>query len=187
MVKKKAGYVLFEIHMYSFLVRGNGGEKWRFQDVYFPNNILFQFSSVQSLSRVWLFVTPWIATHQASLSITGSRSSLKLMCIEWVMPSSHLILCRPLLLLPSIPPSIRVFSNESTLRMRWPKYWSFSFSISPSNEHPGLISFRMDWLDLLAVQGTLKSLFQHYSSFMLILKSFTYSSTPLLTKSIHRQ
>ena len=109
------------------------------------------------------------------------------MCIECVMPSSHLFLCCPLLLLPSIPPSIRVFSNESTLRMRWPKYWSFSFSISPSNEHPGLISFRMDWLDLLAVQGTLKSLFQHYSSFMLILKSFTYSSTPLLTKSIHRQ
>ena len=123
-----------------------------------------QFSSVQSLSRVWLFVTPWIAASQASLSITNSRSLPKLMCIKSVRPSSHLILCRPLLLLPPIPPSIRVFSNESTLRMRWPKYWSFSFSISPANEHPGLISFRMDWLDLLAVQGTLKSLLQHHSS-----------------------
>ena len=118
-------------------------------------------SSVQSLSRVRLFSTPWIAARQASLSITNSRSSLKLMSIESVMPSSHLILCRPLLLLPPIPPSIRVFSNESTLCMRWPKYWSFSFSISPSKEHPELISFRMDWLDLLAVQGTLKSLLQH--------------------------
>ena len=117
----------------------------------------YQFSSVQSLSRVQLFATPWIAAHQASLSITNSRSSPKLMSIESVMPSNHLILCRPLLLLPPIPPSIRVFSNESTLHMRWPKYWSFSFSISPSNEHPGLI-FRMDWLDLRAVQGTLKSL-----------------------------
>ena len=113
-----------------------------------------QFSSVHSLSRVWLFATPWITAHQASLSITNSRSSRKLMSIESVMPSSHLILCHPLLLLPSIPPSIRVFSNESTLRMRWPKYCSFSFSISPSKEIPGLISFRMDWLDLLAVQGT---------------------------------
>ena len=116
-----------------------------------------QFSSVQSLSRVWFFVTPWIAAHQASLSMTNSRSSPKLMSIESVMPSSRLILCRPLLLLPPIPPSIRVFSNESTLCMRWPKYWSFSFNISPSNEHPGLISFRMDWLDLLAVQGTQES------------------------------
>ena len=123
-----------------------------------------QFSSVQSLSRVWLFATPWIAALQACLSITGSRSLLKLMPIESVMPSRHLTLCRPLLLLPPIPPSIRVFSNESTLCMRWPKYWSFSFSISPSNEHPGLISFRMDWLDLLAVQGTLKSLLQYHSS-----------------------
>ena len=121
------------------------------------------FSSVQSLSHVWLFVTPWIAAHQASLSTTNSQSSPKLMCIESVMPSSHLILCRPLLLMPPIPPSIRVFSNESTLSMRWPKYWSFSLSISPSNEHPGLISFRVDWLDLLAVQGTLKSLLQHHS------------------------
>ena len=108
--------------------------------------------------------TPWIAARQASLSITNSRSLLKLMFIESVMPSSHLILCRPLLLLPPIPPGIRVFSKESTLGMRWPKYWSFSFSISPSNEHPGLICFRMDWLDLLAVQGTLKSLLQHHSS-----------------------
>ena len=123
-----------------------------------------QFSLVQSLSRVQLFVTPWTRAHQASLSITNSRSPPKLMCIESVMPSSHLILCRPLLLLPPIPPSIRVFSNESALRMRWPNYWSFSFSISPSNEHPRLISFRMDWLDLLAVQGTLKSLLQHHSS-----------------------
>ena len=109
--------------------------------------------SVQSLSRVRLFATPWIAALQASLSNANSRSLLKLMPIESVMPSSHLILCRPLLLLPPIPPSIRFFSNESTVCMRWPKYWSFSFSISPSNEHPGLISFRMDWLDLLAVQG----------------------------------
>ena len=122
-----------------------------------------QFSTVQSLSRVRLFAIPWIAAHQASLSITKSRSSLKLKSIESVMPSSHLILCRPLLLLPPIPPTIRVFSNESTLCMRWPKYWSFSFSISPSKEHPGLISFRMDWLDLLAVQRTLKSLLQHHS------------------------
>ena len=123
-----------------------------------------QFSSVLSLSRVWLFVTPWITACQASLSITNSWSSLKLMFMESVMPSRHLIHCHPLLLLPPIPPNIRVFPNESTLRMRWPKYWSFSFSISPSNEHPGLISFRMDWLDLFAVQGTLKSLLQHQSS-----------------------
>ena len=123
-----------------------------------------QFSSVQSLSRIWLFATPWIAAHQASLSITNSWSSLRLMSIESVMPSSYLILCRPLLLLPLIPPSIRVFSNESTLLMRWTKYWSFSFSIIPSKEHPGLISFRMDWLDLLTVQGTLRSLLQHHSS-----------------------
>ena len=121
-------------------------------------------SSVQSVSRVRLFATPRIAARQASLSITNSQSSLKLMCIESVMPSSHLILCCPLLLLPPIPPSIRVFSNESTLRMRWPKYWSFSFSISPSDEHPGLISFRMDSLALLAVQGTCKRLLQNPSS-----------------------
>ena len=123
-----------------------------------------QFSSVQLLSRVRIFATPWIAAHQASLSITNSRSSLRLTSIESVMPSSHLILGRPLVLLPPISPSIRVFSNESTLRMRWPKYWSFSFGINPSKEIPGLISFRMDWLDLLAVQGTLKSLLQHHSS-----------------------
>ena len=121
-------------------------------------------SSVQSLSHVRLFATPWTTARQASLSITNFWSLLKLMLIESVMPSSHLILCRPLLLLPPIPPSIRVFSNESILRMRWPKYWCFSFSISPSNEPPGLISFRMDWLDLPAVQGTLKSLLQHHSS-----------------------
>ena len=122
------------------------------------------FSSVQSLSHVQLFATPWITAPQATLSIINSWSSLKFMSMESVMPSSHLILCRPLLLLPPIPPSVRVFSNESTLRMRWPKYWSFSFSIIPSKEHPGLIYFRMDWLDLLAVQGTLKSLLQHHSS-----------------------
>ena len=127
--------------------------------------LIIQFSSVQSLSRVRRFATPWIAAHQASLSITNSWSLSKLMSINQVGdPSSHLILCRPLLLLPPIRPSIRVFSNESTLRMRWPKYWSFSSSVSPSKEHPGLISFRMDWLDLLAVQGTLKSLLQHHSS-----------------------
>ena len=122
------------------------------------------YHSVQSLSHVRLFATPWIAARQASLSITNSQSSLRLTSVESVMPSSHCLLCRPLLFLPPIPPSIRVFSNESTLRMRWPKYWSFSFSISPSNEHPGLISFRIDLLDLLAVQGTLKSLLQHHSS-----------------------
>ena len=130
----------------------------------FSKQECYQFSSVQSLSRIWLFATPWIAARQASLSITNSRSSLKLTPIESVKLSSHLILCCPLLLLPPIPPSIRVFSIESTLRMRWPKYWSFSFSISPSKEHPGLISFRMHWLDLLAVQGTLKSFIQHHSS-----------------------
>ena len=129
---------------------------------YFIPNFLthFQFSSVQLLSRVQLFVTPWITARQASLFITNSRSSPKLMSIELVMPSNHLILCRPLLLLPPIPPSIRVFSNESTLRMRWPKYWSFSFIIIPAKKYPGLISFRMDWLDLLAIQGTLKNSFQ---------------------------
>ena len=123
-----------------------------------------QFNSVQLLSRARLFATPWITARQASQSITNSRSSLRLTSIESVMPSSHLILCHPLLLLPPILPSIRVFSNESTLHMRWPKYWSFSFSIIPCKEIPGLISFRMDWLDLLTVQGTLKSLLQHHSS-----------------------
>ena len=131
----------------------------------------FQFSSVQSLSRVLLFATPWTAARQASLSITNSQNLPKLKSIESVMPSSYLILCLPLLLLPSIFLSIRVFSNESALRIRWPKYWSFSFNISPSNEHPRLISFRMDWLDLLAVQGTLKSLLQHHSSKASILHS----------------
>ena len=125
---------------------------------------MIQFSSVQSFGCVRLFVTPWTAACQALLSITNSWSLLKLMSIESVMSSNHLVLCRPLLLLPSNFPSIRVFSNESVLRIRWAKFWSFSFSISPSNEHPGLISFRMDLLDLLAVQGTLKSLLQHHSS-----------------------
>ena len=120
--------------------------------------------SVQSLSHLQFFATPWTAAHQDSLSITNSRSLHKLMSIESVMPSNHLILCCPLLLLPSIFPSIRVFSNESALCIRWPKYWSFSFNISLSNEHPGLTSFRMDWLDLLPVQGTLERLFQHHSS-----------------------
>ena len=129
----------------------------------FMSLCVFQLSSVQSLSCVRLFATPWITARQASLSITNSRSLLKLKFIELVMPSSHLILCRPLLLLPPIPPSIKVCSIKSTLRMRWSKYWSFSFSISPSNEHR-LISFRMDWLNLLAVQGTVKSLLQHHSS-----------------------
>ena len=127
-------------------------------------------SSVQLLSRVRLFATPWSAARQASLSVTNSQSLLKLMSIELVMPSNHLILCHPLLLLPSIFPSIKVFSNESALHIRWPKYWSFSFNFSPSNEHPGLISFRMDWLDLLAVQGTLKSLLQYQSSKASILR-----------------
>ena len=135
--------------------------------------------SVQLLSRVWLFVTPWTAECQASLSITNSHSSPKLMSIESVMPSNHLILCRPLLLLPSIFPNIKVFSNESALHIRWPKYWSFSFSISPSNEHSGLISFRMDWLDLLAVQGTLKSLLQHYSSKASILRPSAFFTVEL--------
>ena len=144
-----------------------------------------QFSSVQSFSRVWLFSTPWTAACQASLSITNSWSPPKLMSIKSVMPSNHLILCSPLLLLPPIPPSIRVFSNESTLPMRWPKYWSFSFGIIPSNEHPGLISFRMDWLDLLAVQGTLKSLLhttvQKHQSSEFILGLLSYS--PYLLRS----
>ena len=136
-------------------------------------SLIIQFSSVQfshSLSRVRLFVTPWIAARQASLFITISRNSLRLMSIESVMPSSHLILGRPLLLLSPIPPIIRVFSNESTVHMRWPEYWSFSFSIIPSKEIPGRISFRMDWLDLLAVQGTFKSLLQHHSSKASILR-----------------
>ena len=138
-------------------------------------------SSVQLLSCVQLFATLWTAAPQASLSITNSRNPPQLMSIESVMPSNHLILCCPHLLLPSIFPSIRVFSNESAVHIRWPEYWSFSFSISPSDEHPGLLSFRMDWLDLLAIQGTLKSLLQHHSS-----KSFFYAQlySPTLT-SIH--
>ena len=128
------------------------------------NNSSCQFSSVQSLSSVQLFATPWTAARQASLSITNSGRLLKLMSIKSVMLSNHLILCHALLLLPSIFPSIRVFSNESAFHIRWPKEWSFSFNISPSNEHPGRISFRMDWLDLLADQETLKSLLQHHSS-----------------------
>ena len=148
--------------------------------------IILYSASVQSLSCVWLFVIPWTAACQASLSITNSQSLLKLMSIESVMPSNHLILCRPLLLLPSIFPSIRVFSNESALYIRWPKYWSFSFNISPSKEHPGLISFRMDWLDLFAVQGTLKSLPQHqswiapvfqHSAFFIVQLSHPYMTT----------
>ena len=138
------------------------------------HSLLVQFSSVQSLSHVRLFATPWIAARQASLSITNSWSWLRLTSIESVMPSSHLILCRPHLLLPPIPPSIGVFSNESTLRMKWPKYWSFSFSIIPSKEIPGLTSFWMDWLDLLAVQGTLKSLLQHHSSKASVLQCSTF-------------
>ena len=135
--------------------------------------------AVQFLSRVRLFATPWIAARQASLSISNSRSSLKLMSIKSVMLYSHPILCHPLLLLPPIPPSIRVFPNESTLHMKWPKYWSFSFSIIPSKEIPGLVSFRMDWLDLLAVQGTLKSLLQHHSSKASILRRLAFFTVQL--------
>ena len=135
--------------------------------------IFIQFSSVTQLRST--LCDPWTAECQASLSITNSQSSLKLMSIESVMSSSHLILCHPLLLLPPIPPSIRVFSNESALHIRWPNYWSFSFNISPSNEHPGLISFKIDWLDLLAVQGTLNSLLQHHSS-----KASVFSYSALL-------
>ena len=138
-----------------------------------------QFNSVQSLSRVRLFATPWIAARQGSLSITNSWSSLRLTSIESVMTSSHLILSRPLLLLPPAPPSIKVFPNESTLCMRWPKCWSFSFSIIPSKEIPGLISFRMDWLDLLVVQGTLKSLLQHHSSNASILQRSAFFTVQL--------
>ena len=132
---------------------------------------LLIFSSVRSLSHVRLFATPWIIANQASLSITNAQSLFKLMSIESVMPSNHLILCCPLLLLPSIFPNIRVFSNESALHIRWPKYWSFSFNISPSNEHPGLISFRIDWLDLLEVQETRKSLQHHSSKASILLRS----------------
>ena len=143
---------------------------------HFLTRLPIQFSSVHSLSHIRLFATPWIAARQASLSITNPWSLPKLMSIKSVIPSSHLILCRPLLLLPPILPSIRVFSNESTRRMRWPKYWSFRFSISPSNEHPELISFRMDWLDLLAVQRTLKSLLQQFQDSMMTLLLLPESS-----------
>ena len=161
--------------------------------------MLNYFSSVQSLSHVQLFATPWTAAHQASLSITNFQSLPKLMSTESVIPSNHLILCRPLLLLSSIFPSIRVFSNESALHIRWPKYWSFSFNISPATEHPGLISFRIDWFDLLAVQGTLKSLLQHHSSkasilwhsvFFIVQLSHPYMTTGktiALTRGICRQ
>ena len=145
---------------------------WKWRVVFLTQGVLcvlgqaqsFVHNSVQSLSCVWLFATPGIPARQASLSITNSCHSPRLVCIELVMPSSHLFLCRALLFLPPIPPSIRVFFNESVLRIRWPNYWNFSFSISPSNEYSGLISYRMDWFDLLAVQGTLKSLLQHHSS-----------------------
>ena len=153
----------------------------------FTHNFYFYtslFSSVQTLSRVWLFATPWTAARQASLPITNTQSPPKPMSIESVMPPNHLILCCPLLLLPSIFPRIRVFSNESALCIRWPKYWSFRFKISPSNEHPGLISFRTDWLDPLEVQGTLKSLLQHHSSKTLILQDSAFFIVQTLT-SIH--
>ena len=157
-------------------------DEWRciYTHVYTHTSTV-QFSSVQSLSRVRLFATPWITARQASLSITNSQSSLRLTSIKSVMPSSHFILYHPLFLLPPIPPSIRVFSNESTLCMRWSKYWSFSFSIIPSKEIPRLISFRMDWLDLLAVQGTLKSLLQHHSSKTSILRRSAFFTVLTLT------
>ena len=145
---------------------------------------LLVISSVQSLSRVWLSVNPWIVALQVSLSIANSWSLLKLMCIESEMPSNHRILGRPLILLPSVFPSIRIFSDESVLRIRWPEYWSFSFSISPSSEYPGLISFRMDWLDLLAVQGTLKSLLHDHSSKSINSSVLSFLYSPTLT-SIH--
>ena len=145
----------------------------------YPDLQFLHISSVQLLSRVQLFATPWTVAHQASLSTTNSRNLLKLTSIESMMPSNHLILCRPLLLLPSVIPSIRVFSNESVLHIRWPKCWSFSYSISPSNECSGLISFRMDWFDLLAVQGTLKSCLQHHSSKASILQCSTFFTVQL--------
>ena len=171
---------------------GHGGEFWWNMVHWRKHGIQLQYSclenpmnsSAQSPSHVRHFATPWAAALQASQSNTNSRSPSKLMSIELVMPSNHLILCHPLLLQPSIFPSIRVFSNESALCIRWPKYWSFSFNIKPSNEHPGLISFRMDWLDLLAVQGTLKSLLKHHSSKASILQCSAFFINPTLT-SIH--
>ena len=150
---------------------------------FFPTLRFSNIYSVQPLSRVRLFATPWTAARQGSLSIANSRSLLKLMSIESVMPSNHLILCHPLLLPPSIFPSIRVFSSEAALGIRWPKYWSFSFSISPSNEYSGLVSFRMDWLALLAVQGTLKSLLQHHSSKASILGRSVFFTVQLPQRS----
>ena len=147
---------------------------------FYSNSFLLKFSSVQLLSCVWLFATPWTAARQASLSFTNYQCLLKLTSVDSVMPSNHFILCHPLLLPPSIFPSIRVFSNELVLHIRWPKYWSFSFNISPSNEQPGLISFRMDWLDLLAVQGTLKSLLQYHSSKASILQCSAFFIVQLL-------
>ena len=168
-IQERVAISFFMVHLFRIFSNGIAilGIKINFQVIW-----LFKFwtkawsvSSVQLLSCVWLFVTPWTAPHQASLSITNSRSLFKLMSTESVMPSNHLIFCHPLLLPPSIFPSIRVFSNESVLHIRWPMYWSFSFSFSPSSEYSGLISFRMDWLDLLAVQGTLKSLKLPYASY----------------------
>ena len=159
-------------------IRNNLRKMSTYTHTHNTESTIHQISSVQSLSRVQLFATPWTSARQASLSITNSRSSLR-PSIESVMPSSHLILCCPFLLLPPIPPSIRVFSNESTLHIRWPKYWRFSFSIIPSKEHPGLISFRMDWLDLLAVQGTLKNLLQHHSSKASILRCSAFFTVQL--------
>ena len=169
-----AGQVLGSLVVTSL---GRFGANFKFLE----NNLIstITINSLQSLSRVRLFATPWITARQASLSVTKSWSSLKLMSIESVMPSSHLILCHPLLFLPPIPPSIRVFSNESTLHMRWPNYWSFSFSIIPSKERPGLISFRMGWLDFLAVQGTLKSLLQHHSSKASIIRHSAFFTVQL--------
>ena len=171
--KRKKNCTWWNLKRYECLSEHNGHRIEKQWDVQKPRH---QFSSVQSVMSDSLW--PHESQHD-SLSITNSWSSFKLMSIEPVMPSSHLILCRPLLLLPAISPSIRVFSNESTLRMRWPKYWSFSFSISPSDEHPGLISIRMDWLDLLTVQGTLKSLLQHHSSKASILQHSAFFTVPL--------
>ena len=156
-LEKKMRQLIFTLYSSQFNNKGYVRE-------YTQKTLNCKFSSVQLLSRVQLFATPWTAAHQASLSITNSRSPPKPMSIESVMPSSHLILCHPLLLLPLMFPSIRVFSDESALCITWPKYWSCNFKISPTNEHPGLISFRMDWLDLLAVQGTLNSLLQYHNS-----------------------
>ena len=172
--------ILTGVRCYRIVVLWDYSFLFNFLKHHFSERIFFSAVSVQLLSHVWLFETPWTATRQASLSITNSQSLPKLMSIESVMPSNHLILCRPLLLLPSIFPSIRVFSNESALCIRWPKYWRFTFNINPSSEHPGLISFRMEWLDLLAVQGTLKSLLQYHSSKASILRHSAFSIVQLL-------